>query len=340
MYLPMKQFFQAPFLRVAAVGALACGLVACGGGSVGPVTVAPYVPGSAEAGAFTALQAARTSCGFGAVTRDTQLDAAALAHDKYMVDLSFATGTHAFSHTETFGVAGFTGVDLGARASHQGYDYEAVAEILEATSWDYDTQQTFHTMAERGASSMRNLMNTVYHLSGAMYEGSDVGMGAYLDTKKITNTTWREEYRFGALVGYRRNTSPIVMGARVVASYPCANSTNIPPSFAPADESPNPFPSYTISSQLVGPPIYVKVDAGQTLALTSYSIRLKNGAAVPTVLIDYAYDQRVAKEVGIHEAFVVPNVALTPNATYQVSLNGSINGTAFPTRSFEFSTGP
>jgi hypothetical protein len=36
---------------------------------------------------------------------------------------------------------------------------------------------------------------------------------------------------------------------------------------------------------------------------------------------------------------VVPNVALIPSATYQVTLNGTINGTAFPTRSFEFSTG-
>jgi hypothetical protein len=129
------------------------------------------------------------------------------------------------------------------------------------------------------------------------------------------------------------------MGANVVASYPCAGSTNIPPSFTPANESPNPFPSYT-SSQKVGPPIYVKVDAGQTLALTSYSIRLKNGATLPTVLIDHAYDQNIAKEVGTNESFVVPNVALTPNSTYQVSLNGTINGIAFPPRNFEFSTGP
>jgi hypothetical protein len=130
------------------------------------------------------------------------------------------------------------------------------------------------------------------------------------------------------------------MGAKVVASYPCAGSTNIPPSFTPVNESPNPFPNLTLNSQKVGPPIYVKVDAGQTLALTSYSIRLKNGATIPTMLIDYAYDQKIAKEVGTNESFVVPNVALSPSSTYQVSLDGTINHTPFPTRNFEFSTGP
>jgi hypothetical protein len=336
---------KTPFTNFVPRIALGCvvvwGLAACGGGGGAPVTAtATYVAGSAEQGAFNLLQAARTSCGFGAVTRNSQLDAAALAHAKYLVDLSFASGTSILQHSETLGDPGFTGADHGARAYEQKYFYGALAEILEATSWDYSEQPNFPSMEERGANSMRNLMNTVYHLSGAMYEGHDVGMGAYMDTKKITSTTWREEYRFGALVGYRHTTTPIMLGVGQVATYPCASSSNIPPSFAPAYESPNPFPNYTSSSHLVGPPIYVKVDAGQTLALTSYNIRLKNGAAVPTVLIDFAYDQRVAKEVGLHEAFVVPNVALTPSSTYQVSLDGNINGITFPTRNFEFSTGP
>jgi hypothetical protein len=282
-------------------------------------------------------------CGFGKVTQDPKLDAASLAHALYLVNKSFASGTSFISHYERdannlpdVNNPDFTGEGLGERAVAQGYAYWALAEILEATSQDYLMQPTISKLEERGASSMRNLLNTVYHLSGAMYEGGDVGVGADLKTVKINGTTWREEYRFGALVGYKQNASHVVLGTRQIATYPCAGVTNIPPSFASANESPNPFPN---SSQLVGPPIYVKVDDGQTLVLTSYSIRLKNGPTVPTVLIDYAYDQRVAKEVGLNESFVVPNVALIPSATYQVTLNGTINGTAFPSRSFEFSTG-
>jgi hypothetical protein len=303
------------------------------------IPVAPYATGTAERGAYNVLQSARVLCGFGTLQQSTQLDAASQAHAKYLVDLSLLTGTSVISHSETSGVSGFTGVDLGARALNQGYVYGALAEILEATSWDYRAQQNLPTLEARGASSILNLMNTVYHLSGAMYEGRDVGLGSYLGTKQTSSTNWHEEYRFGALIGYRHSASPWVMGANVVATYPCAGSTNIPPSFAPANESPNPFPSYTSSSQLVGPPIYVKVDDGQNLVLTSYSVRLKNGAAVTTVLIDYNYDQLVAKEVRPNESFVVPNVALIPSATYQVTLNGTIDGRPFPTRSFEFSTG-
>jgi hypothetical protein len=293
------------------------------------------VPGSAELGAFNALQTARVQCGFGAVTRNTQLDAAALAHAKYMVDLSFATGTSVISHTETPGVAGFTGADLGARAIYQRYIYGAVAEILEATSWDYSTQQAFPTMTERGASSMRNLMNTVYHLSGAMYEGPDVGMGAYLDTKKINGATWREEYRFGALVGYRHTASPIVLGAGQIATYPCAGITNIPPSFAPANESPNPFPSFTSSSQLVGPPIYVKVDDGQVLNNVASTVS-RNGVNVATTVLTVGNDPN--SEVFANEVFVIPSSPLVANSTYQVNLTGSVGAVPF-TRSFSFSTG-
>jgi len=316
------------------------GLVACGGGSdssTGPVTTtATYVPGSAELGAFTVLQKARSSCGFGAITRNTQLDAASLAHAKYLVDLSLASGTSIIKHTETLGDPGFTGADHGTRAIHQGYIYGALAEILEATNWDYSQQPSFPSMEERGANSMRNLMNTVYHLSGAMYEGRDVGMGAYMDTQKITSTTWREEYRFGALVGYRHTASPIVLGAGQVATYPCANSTNIPPSFAPAYESPNPFPGYS-SAQLVGPPIYIKVDDGQVLSNVSATVS-RNGVAVATVVLNFSNDPHTV--IQRNEVFVVPSSQLLANSSYQVTLSGFVGTTAFNHPSFSFSTGP
>lgn len=72
--------------------------------------------------------------------------------------------------------------------------------------------------------------------------------------------------------------------------------------------------------------------------LTSYSIK-QNNTAIPATLIDYNYDLRVAGEVGQNEVFLVPSVALTPYTTYQVTVNGTINGTTFPSRSFSFSTG-
>jgi hypothetical protein len=251
-----------------------------------------------------------------------------------LVDLSFANGTSIISHDETMGVPGFTGVDLVARALYQGYNYMALAEILEATSWDYRSQQTFPPLEERGASSMRNLMNTVYHLSGAMYEGRDAGVGAYLKTVKINSTTWREEYRFGALVGYRHTASPFVLGAGQVVTYPCDRISNVPTSFNPANESPNPFPN---SSQSVGPPIYLKVDDGQVLSIDTFNVR-QGGTLIPSLLLNNSNDPQRPKEVGVNEAFVVPSSPLTANTSYAVTVTGTVDNVAF-TRSFTFSTG-
>ena len=333
--------------------ALGLGLTACGGGGGGsveppPTITATYVAGTAETGAFTVLQNARNLCGFGPVIRNSQLDAASLAHAKYLVDLSFASSTSVISHTEQAGVPGFTGADLGARALAQNYVYAALAEILEATSFDYTSQQIFPSLSERGANSMRNLMNTVYHLSGALYEGSDVGVGAYLETKKITSTTWREEYRFGSLIGYRHTASPIVLGSGRLVTFPCAGSSKIPSSFVPADESPNPFPAFTSRSQLVGPPIYLKVDSGQLLTLTSVSVS-KGGNTVPTTVLNNANDPTNPKEIGLNETFVIPTSPLDRNSDYQVTLQGSIaqldqlgnviSRAPFTPRTFTFTTG-
>lgn len=167
---------------------LSLNLVACGGGGGDSPTAvtASYQSGQAELGAWNVLQEARTLCSFGVLTRNTKLDAAAFSHAKYLVDLSIATGVSTISHLETSGDPGFTGIYPWDRALYQGYNYLALAEILEATVWEYTSPPSFPTMEERGANSMRSLLNTVYHLSGAMYDGADVGFGAYMKTTMIT----------------------------------------------------------------------------------------------------------------------------------------------------------
>jgi hypothetical protein len=331
---------------------LALGLVACGGGGDSVLIVpASYVPGSAELGAWNVLSDARTLCGFdGAdplvkLTRNTKLDAAALSHSKYLIDLSIETGVLELSHYETFGVAGFTGEDPGDRAIYQDYYYYGLAEILEATEWDYTYQPIFPTMEERGANSMRSLLNTVYHLSGAMFEGSDVGLGAYMKTTMIDATTWREEYRLGALMGYTSPDLRITMGTGKVVTYPCDGSSNIPTKFAPIYESPNPFPDMTSSSDTVGPPIYLKVDAPQILTVNASSSSVsQSGISVPFVVLTNANDPNIdpnsrERYIGVNEVFVIPSVPLSPYTSYQVILNGTVDSKPFTTISFAMSTG-
>jgi len=281
-------------------------LVACGGGGGGepdaptsvlpPVTVpippSSYPVGSAELAGYTVLQQARALCDFGLLRQDTRLDEAARNHARYLTSVSIASGTHLLSHDEDItSNPYFTGYYPWNRTSHTGYG-DQVAEILVGTWWDYDIgypSLVIPTLELRGAESMRSLLNTVYHLSGAMFEGADVGFGVDIQTVPTSATARREEYRFGSLNGYQTDTLKI--GSGKVATYPCQGSSNIPPEFAPASENPNPFKDSVYVNAVVGPPIYLKVDRGQKLTVSASSkIVSQIGVEVPFSVLTNAND--------------------------------------------------
>lgn len=345
--------FNLPDTKYINITVFALSLVGCGGGdnvstvpntpaafTLNTTVVIPastYQANSAELGGWTQLQQARVQCGFGAQKQNTQLDAASLAHAKYLVTLSLAQSTSLLSHTETItNNVWFTGYNPWDRSLFQGYGLQ-VAEILASTSWNYDISNppALPGLVQRGSDSMRSLLNTVYHLIGAMYDGPDVGFGAFVQTASI-GANRREEYRFGSLNGYQDETKLIKLGTGNLVTYPCQGSSNIPTGFVPANESPNPFPDMTLS-QTVGPPIYLKVDSGQTLTLTSRSI-LKEGIPVSTRVLTRNTDPQYPKEIGSNEVFVVPANPLDSYSTYQINLGGTIDGKPF-SRSFTMSTG-
>jgi len=341
---------------------LTLGLVACGGGggdgdgdSVAPTTVLPtvtlpipqssYPVGSAEVAAYTVLQQARALCDFGVLRQDARLDAAARNHARYLTGVSIASGTPVLSHYEDItNDPDYTGYYPWDRTAYTGYG-DQVAEILVGTWWDYDNSNpslVIPTLEQRGTESMRSLLNTVYHLSGAMFEGADVGIGVDIQTVSTSATERREEYRFGSLNGYQ--TATFTLGAGQVATYPCQGSSNIPPEFKPDSENPNPFKDSVYVDAVVGPPIYLKVDRGQrlTLSLTS-KIVSQNGDEVPFSVLTNANDPNVdalsgKRYIDVNEAFVIPTVPLKPYTTYQITLYGAIDRVAF-TRSFTMSTG-
>ncbi len=331
-------------------------LVACGGGgesSSSPaqsasstsdswpsvsvvIPAATYAANSVELGGWTTLQQARVLCGFGALRQSASLDAAAQAHARYLVSISLAAGSTILSHYETINSDPFfTGYSAGERAQRQGYSTQ-VAEILASTVWTYDVRSppALPGLEQRGSTSMLGLLNTVYHLMGAMFDGADVGFGADIQTA-ADGTNRRQEYRFGSLNGYLSQNQRVKLGAGNLATYPCEGSKNIPSKFIPANESPNPFPAMTSTSQTMGPPIYLKVDAGQVLALTSGSISA-GSVSVPTTMLTKANDPQ--QKLQANEVFLVPNSALAANTNYQVNLNGSIDGKPF-SRSFTMGTG-
>jgi hypothetical protein len=302
------------------------------------IPASSYALGSAELGGWNVLQRARVLCRFGALAQNLSLDRAALSHARYLNSISVASGVSELSHYETITTNPYyTGYYPWDRTNYQHYGVQ-VAEIIESTSWDYNTLNppVIPTLEQRGESSMRSLLNTVYHLSGALYDGADVGFGA--DLVNVDSGTQRhEEYRFGSLNGFKNTARLLKIGAGAVATYPCQNSTDIPSQFAPAFESPNPFPNMTSALQLVGPPIYVKADTGHLLVITSNSV-MQGSTSIATTVLNHTNDPNVPTEIASNEAFVVPTLALEPYTIYQVLINGTLDGVPF-SRSFSMSTG-
>lgn len=336
---------------------LSLGLVACGGGgdSVAPTSVLPtitlpipastYPVGSAELAGYTVLQQARALCDFRVLRQDTRLDDASRNHARYLTSVSIASGTHVLSHYEDIASNPYyTGYYPWDRTWAAGYG-DQVAEILVGTWWDYDISSpslVIPTLEQRGTESMRSLLNTVYHLSGAMFEGADVGFGVDIQTVSTSATARREEYRFGSLNGYQ--TATLTIGTGEVATYPCQGSSNIPAEFEPASENPNPFKDSVYVNAVVGPPIYLKVDKGQKLTVAATSkIVSQNGYEVPFAVLTNTNDPNIdpvsgEPYIGLNEVFVIPTVPLNPYTTYQITLYGTIDKVSF-TRSFAMSTG-
>jgi uncharacterized protein YkwD len=301
------------------------------------VSAAPsYAADSAELAAWNYLQQSRVQCGFGALVQNPRLDAAALAHARYLTSSSVAGSVSVTGHEEVKGLSEtFTGAMPWDRAQHQGYGTE-VAEILASETWSYSVESlpVLPTLAQRGVKSMQHLINTVYHLSAAMYQGGEVGFAASLQSVDRAGIR-RDEYRFGSLNGFRKTDATVQLGTGSLATFPCEGSTGVATAFIPAEERPNPMPELNLVSQKVGPPIYLKVDTGQTLVLQTSSVS-KAGVAVGTRVLTKANDP--AQKIGSHEVFVIPTVALDAHSIYQVNLTGTVDGKPF-SRMFNMTTG-
>ncbi|WP_183027867.1 hypothetical protein [Variovorax sp. UMC13] len=301
------------------------------GGTLQATAAAPTYPsGSGELAAFNQLQKVRTGCGFGALNQNAKLDAASLAHVNYLLEDSSAN-TLTVGHTETPSNAFFTGARPQDRASAAGYG-ENVSEILSAKARTFLASDAGQAPGDAafGLMAMQGLLNTVAHLSAAMSGARSVGLAD--GTRRFDSTQngfalTTLQYRFGALLGAQEGTQ--LLGAGNVAHYPCAATQDAEYAFAPATEAPNPFPAITDTAALVGPPIYLRADAGALLKVDSFGMKTSSGTTVP-----------VRTDVGAiqgHEFFMVPRDPLQSASVYTVNFKGSANGQAFD-RTFSFRT--
>lgn len=354
--------------RLAGICALVGMVAACGGGggSADPVAAAPtptpappnsgsppaatnpdlvtvvqpatYAAGTAEKGAWDLLLSQRGACGFGLLNQDTRLDVASAAHANYLSQNTIDNpGTIFTGHFEDRTRPYFYGVAPWDRAAAAGFP-DSVTEIFSQISRNYSTAAPAPIVANEamGAETMRRLIHTVYHLSGAMWAGRFGGMGIANKTGVFSETRTQNMFVVDALVSNEADANKQKLGTGVVASYPCDGLTGVGTTFIPAEESPNPFPDITSISAVYGTPVYFKADAGSTLTVTSVEIsNAADGAVQPHRVLDKASDQ--AGHLQSNEYFVVPTTALQNGARYTVTAAGTLNGSAFR-KTFTFQT--
>lgn len=188
-----------------------------------------------------------------------------------------------------------------------------------------------------GSTSMRELIETVYHARGAFWAGRSGGIGAVAGSGPATQSGVTEsQFRLTSEISAETNTQKL--GTGNVTSFPCNGTVGINGTFAPATESPNPFPAITDSAVKYGSPVYFKADEGGVLVITTGTmIKVSDGSVLTLSQLNKANDP--AAEIGANEVFLVPTSALAKASSYSVHVVGTLNGTRF-TKDFTFSTAP
>jgi uncharacterized protein YkwD len=270
--------------------------------------------------AFDYLNAERVKCGFSPLVRNTLIDKAAQSHATWM------NTNGNYSHVETAGSAGFTGTSVGSRMSAAGYNL--LGSVLSAASYgevlSYNSNQTSATNLARW------LIGAPYHgaymLGGFGYNAVGLGVNTANGNKALVmNFSWNYD-----------NPKQLI-GANTVLTYPCQGVTTASPEAY--NESPNPLPATPVSTSW-GQPIYIMTQMGNSITIASATMtHVATNKAVPLYPPKtISNDVNAATELLGNWGYVLPQVPLTPNSNYAVTVTGTNNGVNF-SKSFTFGTG-
>ena len=304
------------------------------------VTPPTYAAGTTEKGAWDVLMAQRSACGFGLLQQDSRLDVASKAHTDYLVKNSLDRKVSVIGHGEDPTWTYFYGAgpdDRAARALFPTGVSENLDEFLSLQSASLPAPRTAGEAL--GASSMRTLIETVYHARGAFWAGRSGGTGASLATGPSATAGFNQtQFRMVAEVSNEADALKQKLGTGNLATWPCNGLTGVRGTFTPATEAPNPFPDVTSASTKYGTPIYFKVDPGSVLMITTATLtRPSDGSVLTTRMLNKSSDPTA--QIGANEAFIVAITALAAGSSYTVNITGTVDGVAIA-RTFGFSTAP
>jgi len=282
--------------------------------ATGAAAGSPTLTGDVIADSFAYANNKRAQLGLSRFKQIAQVNTAAANHAIYMYD------ANAVGHFETAGQPGFTGVDPTARVAAAGYTTNAVGEIAAGIGGAFTSS----------TEAIDGLFDAPFHRAIFLYDTTNVGFG-----QGPTNTDPTRYSTFvGDFVDYVQQTPD-----NKLVAYPYDGQTNVKPSWV-ANESPNPManaPQY--EGQVVGYPVTLSASGNGAFSNVNFMITDPSGNAVSCQETDNTNNSEATRLV-----MCVPFKPLATNATYKVTVTGSLTNTSIPAPqafsvSWSFTTG-
>lgn len=280
-----------------------------GGTTTTPVTEpgAPALTGDIATDGLNWFNYRRSQIGIAQLTRNSQIDTAALGHSNYQKLNNVVT------HDQTAGKSGFTGADLSARLAQAGYTFNtnasrAYGEVISAT-----TNKSGVFMAEE-------LITAIYHRF-VVFEPMFKEFGGGAATTSAGYNYFTTD--FAARSGFGTGITGIV-------TWPYSGQTGVAPNFFSDYEEPDPVAGINE----VGYPVSVHANINTTVTVQSFTIQPRGGSALNVKLLSAAADPAYT---GDSVAAIVPLAPLKAATVYDVSFSGAVNGTAV-SKSWSFTT--
>lgn len=289
------------------------------------VTSAPtetYTAASEEENAFNLLNAERSRCGFGYLTQNTLVDAAARSHADWQL-INWIN-----SHYESSGTTGYTGYNGGNRIQYQGYTN------LLGYGDNIGMRTGTNSKTGYGVESIRGLLSAPFHSRSLLGYFRDVGFG-------VRNNVDAGSANFGVVsqinLAYSSTGGKQQPASEEVITYPCQGTTGV--NYRLRNESPNPVPGRDLSTNPLGHPVVIRVHDNNSLSVTSVTMTSTStnvGVTLRSVAQTRADDTN--HFFTYNEAYVIPDAPLAQNTTYRVTIIGTNASVPF-SKTFTFTTG-
>ncbi|WP_420226513.1 CAP domain-containing protein [Pigmentiphaga litoralis] len=328
---------------MAGIAAMAAGMVVAGcggGGDEGPApggsaavsTEKPVeqpiltMPTSTYTGmhaeAFKRINEARIAAGVSALKQSVELDRAAQAHSDYQVR------NNVFGHEQSSGQPLFTGVDYIQRARQQAYLNLPQTEVLARIG-----------STRSGANHINSHLNSVYHLAAILTpNANELGIGFAVESGGAPSVI------SSITIGTSDRRLPPVIEPW---TWPVKDATDVPTTFVPYSETPNPLPDVASNYSIqVGPPIMYCTRVIRTVGMQVDFSGLNDVArarVVPGWILKHSSTQVTAPSgtdvrndsnliKAPHCVFVIPKEPLQKGTQYELTLKVVYEGRSSQTR--------